>query len=153
MNIDELDVKILNLLQTNAQYTYREIADKVNLSVTPIHDRIKRLEKEGFIQGYTTLLNKRKFGLALTVYCQVTLLKQTKEYSEVFNRAVAELPEILECQFVSGSFDYLLKIITPDMDSFHQFHQEKLSVIEGVSLINSFFVMSEVKSSSRLPIK
>ena len=65
MNIDELDVKIFNLLQTNAQYTYREIADKVNLSVTPIHDRIKRLEKEGFIQGYTTLLNKRKFGLAL----------------------------------------------------------------------------------------
>ena len=79
-------------------------------------------------------------------------IKQTKEVSSVFNSAIKLLPEVVECNFVSGSFDYLIKILTPDMDSYHQFHQEKLSVITGVSLINSFFVMSEVKSTTELPI-
>lgn len=152
MQIDELDLKILRLLQLDSQLTYREIADRVNLSLTPVHDRIKRLEKEGFIKSYLTLLDKKKFGISLTVYCQVTLLKQTKEISEIFNKTIAEIPEIQECHFVSGTFDYLLKIIISDMESFHRFHQERLSVIEGVSLINSFFVMSEVKSSIAIPL-
>lgn len=152
LKIDETDKKILTLLQQNAQYTYKEIAQKINLSLTPVHDRIKRLENEGVIEKYVTLLNKKKLGKSLTVYCQVTLIRQTKEVSSEFDKSILLLPEVIECNFVSGSFDYLLKLIVPDMDAYHQFHQQKLSIITGVSLINSFFVMSEVKSSFEVPL-
>lgn len=152
MEIDELDKKILRLLQTNSQLTYKEIADRVHLTVTPVHDRIKKLEKEGFITNYVAVLDKRKLGKSLLVYSQVTLIKQTKDVSSIFNEAIKQLPEVQECHFVSGTFDYLLKILVPDMESYHQFHQEKLSVIEGVSIINSFFVMSEVKNQFSISI-
>ena len=91
-------------------------------------------------------------GINLTVYCQVTLIKQTHDTSEGFNQLILDLPEVVECNFVSGSFDYMLKIVVPDMESYHQFHQLKLSVLPSVSLIHSFFVMSEVKSTTVLPI-
>lgn len=150
--IDLLDFQLLRLLQKDGRITYKELAENVNLSLTPVHERVKNLEKEGYIRKYVALLSRDKLDKGLTVYCQVTLIKQTKEVSSIFNKAIALLPEVIECNFVSGSFDYLLKIITPDMDSYHRFHQEKLSIIDGVSLINSFFVMSEVKSTTELPI-
>lgn len=152
MNLDETDKKILRLLQENAQLTLKEISKEINLSLTPVHDRVKRLQQEGIIEKYVTILNKKKLGINLTVYCQVTLIKQTHDTSENFNQAVLDLPEVVECNFVSGSFDYMLKIVVPDMESYHQFHQQKLSVLSGVSLIHSFFVMSEVKSTTVLPI-
>jgi Lrp/AsnC family transcriptional regulator, leucine-responsive regulatory protein len=144
IKIDEIDRKILRLLQENSRWTYKEIAQKINLSLTPVHDRI--------IEKYVGILNKKKLGIDLTVYSQVTLLKQTKEVSGKFDSEIRNLPEVLECHFVSGSFDYLLKIAVSDMDAYHQFHQLKLSAIEGVSLINSFFVMSEVKSTTEIKI-
>lgn len=153
MKIDDIDKRILKLLQKNAQHTYKDIADKINLSVTPVHDRVKRLEKSGVIEKYVGILNKKMLGVGLTVYCQVTLIKQTKEVSEVFNSAIKQLPEVSDCNFVSGNFDYLLKIHVSDMDAYHKFHQMKLSVIDGVSLINSFFVISEVKSTTELLIQ
>lgn len=152
VKIDDTDKKILKLLQNNSQLTYKDIAEKINLSLTPVHDRIKRLEKAGIIEKYVSILNKKKLGKSLTVYSQVTLIKQTKEVSEIFDKEISKLPEVLECNFVSGSFDYLLKIIVPDMEAYHTFHQQKLSVINGVTLINSFFVMSEVKSTTEIPL-
>ncbi len=152
MNLDETDRKILQLLQENAHLTLKEISSQINLSLTPVHDRVKRMENEGIIEKYVTILNKKKLGKHLTVYCQVTLIKQTHDTSTGFNEAILNLPEVVECNFVSGSFDYMLKIIVPDMESYHQFHQQKLSVLAGVSLIHSFFVMSEVKSTTILPL-
>jgi Lrp/AsnC family transcriptional regulator, leucine-responsive regulatory protein len=150
--IDDTDRKILKLLQENARLTIKEISQEINLSITPIHERIKRMENDGVIERYVTILNKKKIGRTLTVYCQVTLIKQTNDTSEAFNLAIRELPEVMECDFVSGSFDYLLKIIVPDMESFHEFHQQKLSILPSVSLIHSFFVMSEVKSTTVLVV-
>ncbi len=152
IKLDELDKKILALLQENARWTYKEIAQKINLSLTPVHDRIKRLESEGVIEKYVGILNKNKLGLGLTVYSQVTIIRQTKEVSEIFDEAIKKLPEVVECNFVSGSFDYLLKIVVPDMESYHNFHQMKLSLIPGVSLINSYFVMLEVKNTTEISI-
>ncbi|MCA0363361.1 MAG: Lrp/AsnC family transcriptional regulator [Bacteroidetes bacterium] len=149
--LDEIDKKILKLIQQDSTLTYKEIAEKINLSLTPVHDRIKRMENEGIIEKYVGILNKKVLGVGLTVFSHVTLIKQTKSVSEIFDKAIAELPEVVECNFVSGSFDYLLKIIVPDMEAYHTFHQVKLSSIEGVSLINSFFVMSEVKSTTEIP--
>lgn len=152
MILDETDKKILRLLQADAHLTFKEIATKINLSLTPVHDRIKRMEHEGIIEKYVTVLNRKMLGQSLIVYCQVTLIKQTSDTSEEFSIAVRDLPEVLECNFVSGSFDYLLKIIVPDMESYHQFHQKKLSALPSVSLIHSFFVMLEVKNTTVLPI-
>jgi len=152
MILDETDKKILRLLQEDAQMTLKDIANKINLSLTPVHDRVKRLQKEGIIEKYVTILNKKKLGKNLMVYCQITLVRQTYDISEAFNQAILNLPEVVECNFVSGSFDYMLKIVLPDMESYHQFHQKKLSVLSGVSLINSFFILSEVKSTTALPI-
>ncbi|MCF8325727.1 MAG: AsnC family transcriptional regulator [Cytophagaceae bacterium BCCC1] len=150
MKIDEIDKKILMLLQHNSTLTYKEIAQKINLSLSPVHDRIKRLEQEGVVEKYVGILNKKMLGVGLTVFSQVTLIRQTREVSQIFDIAIKQLPEVVECNFVSGSFDYLLKIIVADMEAYHNFHQMKLSTIEGVSLINSFFVMSEVKSTTEI---
>ncbi|AWV97260.1 Lrp/AsnC family transcriptional regulator [Arcticibacterium luteifluviistationis] len=150
--MDNTDIKILKLLQKNAQMTYKEIAEEINLTQTPVFDRIKRMEKSGVIDKYVTILNRKKVGNSLTVFNQVTMIKQTLEISQKFDEAVAKLPEVVECHFVSGGFDYLLKIIVPDMETYHKFHQLKLSVIPGVSLINSYFVMSEVKNTTEIPL-
>ena len=150
--MDNIDKKILQLLQKNARLTYKEIGDQINLSQTPVFDRIKRMETSGVIEKYVTILNKRSLGKTMTVYSQVTLNNQTVDVSSKFDQAMGELPEVVECHFVSGSFDYLLKIIVPDMESYHAFHQKKLSIIPGVAQINSFFVMNEVKSTSEIPI-
>jgi Lrp/AsnC family transcriptional regulator len=120
--------------------------------LTPVHDRVKRLEKEGFIEKYVSIVNKKKLGIHLTVYCQVTLVKQTHDVSEEFNKSILNMPEVVECNFVSGNFDYLLKVVLSDMESYHHFHQQKLSVLPEVSLINSFFIISEVKSTTVIPI-
>jgi Lrp/AsnC family transcriptional regulator len=150
IKIDDIDKKILLLLQHDSTLTYKEIAKKINLSLSPVHDRIKRLEQEGVVERYVGILNKKMLGVGLTVFSQVTLIRQTREVSQIFDIAIKQLPEVVECNFVSGSFDYLLKIIVADMEAYHNFHQMKLSTIEGVSLINSFFVMSDVKSTTEI---
>ena len=152
MTLDETDKKILRLLQVDARMTLKDIANKINLSLTPVHDRVKRLEKEGIIEKYVSILDKKKLGKNIMVYCQVTLVKQTFEVSEGFNQSILDMPEVVECNFISGSFDYMLKIVLPNMESYHHFHQKKLSVLPGVSLISSFFIISEVKSTTVLPI-
>ncbi|CAM3777542.1 AsnC family transcriptional regulator [Flavobacterium branchiophilum NBRC 15030 = ATCC 35035] len=152
MIFDEIDKKILQLLQDNAQLTLKDIASKINLSLSPVHDRVKKLEKEGVIEKYVAILNKKKTGKNLVVYCQVTLVRQTIDVAESFNKAIMSLPEVVECHFVSGSFDYMLKIILPDMETYHHFHQKKLSVLTGVSQIHTFFAMAEVKSTTKIPL-
>ena len=152
MILDETDKKILRILQQDAHCTLKDIANKINLSLTPVHDRVKRLEKEGIIEKYVSLLNKKKLGKNLTVYCQITLVKQNYDISEGFNQAILNMTEVIECNFISGNFDYLLKIVFSTMEEYHLFHQKKLSVLPEVSLINSFFIISEVKNTTVLPV-
>lgn len=152
MSPDATDLTILRLLQTNSQLTIKEIASRINLSITPVHDRIRKLEREGYIDRYVALLNRKKLGKSLVVYCNVTLDKQRKESFEEFNQTIAQLPEVLECSVVSGNFDYLLKVIADNVEGYNTFYQQNLSVLKSVSHISSFFVMSEVKSTTELPI-
>jgi Lrp/AsnC family leucine-responsive transcriptional regulator len=151
--IDKTDLKILKILQENAQLTFKEISQKINLSITPVHDRIKRMEKDGVIEKYVTIINKKKIGSSLIVYCNITLAKQTKNNFSEFEHAVLEFPEVMECSVVSGEFDYILKIHTRDMESYNEFYQQKLSVLESVIHINSFFVMAEVKNTTIFPLE
>jgi Lrp/AsnC family leucine-responsive transcriptional regulator len=152
VNLDSIDHKILGLLQENARLTIQEIGQRINLSKTPVHERIKRLEREGVIDRYVTILDKKKLGNILMVYCQVTLDRQTRDAFADFDTAVRELPEVLECNRVSGTFDYLLKIVSRDMETYNRFYQEQLSVIPGTLHISSFFVMAEVKNSTIVPV-
>jgi len=150
--LDEIDLKILKLLQQNSQMTIKEISEKISLSITPIHDRIKKMEREGIIERYVAILNKKKINQNLMVYCNVTLDKQRQENFADFNETIHRMPEVLECCVVSGSFDYLLKIIAPDVESYHRFYQEKLATLQSISHISSYFVMSEVKNTTAIPL-
>ena len=152
MSLDKTDLTILNLLQHNAHLTIKEIAAEVNMSLTPVHERIKKMQNEGIIDSYVTLLNKKKLGKSLIVYCNVTLTRQAADDFKIFNEAIDLLPEVVECSVVSGSFDYILKVILPDMDAYYLFHQNKLATIKCVSQINSFFVMNEVKYTTALSL-
>lgn len=152
MLLDKIDKTILALLQNNAHLTIKEIAATVNISLTPVHERIKKMEAEGLIEKYVALLNKKKLGQSLIVYCNISLNKQSPNDFSVFNEAINGMPEVVESSVVSGAFDYILKIIVPDMDAYYVFHQQKLGNIQCILHINSFFVMNEVKYTTAIPI-
>ena len=152
MAIDNIDRSILKLLQKDALATLKDISKQVNLSLSPTHDRVKRLEAEGYIQQYVALLDRKKLELGLVVHCQVTLDKQTKSHFSEFEQTIAQFPEIISCSLVSGSFDYYLKLVTKDVETYNQFYQEKLAVLPMVAHINSLFVMDEIKITTALHI-
>ncbi|WP_082215276.1 Lrp/AsnC family transcriptional regulator [Dyadobacter psychrophilus] len=152
MQPDNTDRKIMELLQADSQLTIKEIASRINLSVTPVHERIRKLEKEGIIDKYVCLLNRRKLGKALVVYCNVTLDKQRKESFEDFNQAIVKMSEVLECSVVSGNFDYMLKVIVEDAEAYNQFYQHKLSALKSVLHISSYFVISEIKYTTGIAV-
>ncbi|MCF2488830.1 Lrp/AsnC family transcriptional regulator [Dyadobacter sp. CY347] len=152
MQPDLTDRKIMELLQADSQLTIKEIASRINLSVTPVHERIRKLEKEGIIDKYVCLLNRRKLGKALVVYCNITLDKQRKESFEDFNQAIVKMSEVLECSVVSGNFDYMLKVIVEDAEAYNQFYQHKLSALKSVLHISSYFVISEIKYTTGISV-
>lgn len=151
-NLDKIDQQILMLLQQNSKMNIKEIALKVGLTATPTYDRIKRLEKSGVIKRYIAELNREKIGLDLVVFCQVTLQVHSKNLISQFENAVEKMPEVLGCYHIAGNFDYLLKIVTPNIKSYQFFLKNKLSVLGSVSNVQSNFVMSEVKEHSQLDL-
>jgi len=151
-NIDKLDIKILKIIQENSQKTLKEIAEQVNLSLSPTHDRVKRLESDGYIKSYVAILNRKKLNLGLLVHCQVTLEKQTSQNFSEFEAAILAFPEVISCHLVSGNFDYYLKVLSADVESYNRFYQEKLAVLPSVAHISSLFVMDEIKSTTALPL-
>ncbi len=150
--LDDLDIKILKIIQENSQKKLKEIAEQVNLSLSPTHDRVKRLELDGYIKGYVGLLNRKKLNLGLLVHCQVTLEKQTSQNFSEFEAAIKAFPEVISCHLVSGNFDYYLNVLSADVESYNRFYQEKLAVLPSVAHISSLFVMDEIKSTTALPL-
>ena len=151
-NLDAVDIRILKIIQENSQKTLKEIAEQVNLSLSPTHDRVKRLESDGYIHGYVGLLNRKKLNLGLLVHCQVTLEKQNRKYFTEFEAAIKAFPEVMSCHLVSGNFDYYLNVLSTDVESYNRFYQEKLAVLPSVAHISSLFVMDEIKSTTALPL-
>lgn len=150
--LDEIDKKLLNILQTNSRITIRELSEKLHLSTTPIHERIKKLEKNGYIKQYITLVDPKKIGKKLIAFISVSLNKHTKEAIEEFERQMESMDEVMESYYISGSSDFLLKVFCNDMDDFHHFITNKFSVIGNITQFYSSFVMSEnkVKRSFKL---
>lgn len=143
--LDEIDKKLLNILQTNSRITIRELSEQLHLSTTPIHERIKKLEKSGYIKQYITLVDPKKIGKKLIVYISVSLNTHTKEAIEKFEQQMEEIEEVMESYYISGSSDFLLKVYCNDMDDFHHFITNKFSVIGNITQFYSSFVMSESK--------
>ena len=145
--IDEIDLKLLNLLQQNSRITIRSLSEKLFLSTTPIYERIKKLEKNGLIKQYITLLDPKKIEKNLTVYISINLTKHTKEVVEKFEQAIDKLDEVSECYYISGNFDFLLKVYCKNMDAYHDFLTDKLSIIDDVAQFYSSFVLTNSKLS------
>lgn len=150
--LDATDRSILQKLQEDAFLTTKEIASSVNMSTTPVFERVKRLERDGFIARYTALLDRRKVGLSMLVFCEVSLKEHNRDFLLRFEREVAELKEVIECHHITGAFDYLLKVVVRDMDNYQQFVKNKLAALENIGQVQSHFVMTEVKNSTVLPL-
>jgi len=146
--MDDIDRRILMQLQEDAKLNTKEIASLVGLSVTPTYERIKKLEQKKIIKSYVALLDKAKVGKEVIAFCQITLSKHQKKLIDNFKEEVLSFTEIMECHHVSGNFDFLLKISVVDVNEFHQFISEKLSMIDGISTIHSSFVMNSIKDST-----
>ena len=150
--LDKIDVKLLRILQRDSNLTTKEIAAKVNLSSTPVFERIRRLEKEGFIKRYVALLDAEKLDKNLCIMCNVRLKQHNGTLGREFMAAVNAIPEITECYNISGDFDYLLKIYVRDMKHYEAFVLDTLGAIPSVGSLQSNFVMSVVKQTPEIPI-
>ena len=145
--LDDTDYQILRTLQKNAKLTTKELADAVHLTPTPVFERQKRLERNGYIKKYVAILDAEQLGKGLLVFCKVKLKQINREIADDFERRIRHIPEVTECYNTSGTYDYLLKIRTSDMKEYQQFVLNKLGVLESLASLESIFVMSEVKNA------
>jgi Lrp/AsnC family leucine-responsive transcriptional regulator len=150
--LDRIDHRILMELQANGRISNVELAKLVGLSATPCLERVKRLEKDGFIEGYSAKLNPNKLSFSLLVFAEIRLINTSPHMFTEFKVAVSKIPEILECHLVSGDFDYLLKARVGDMQAYRKLLGETLLTLPGVRASRSYMVMEEVKETSVLPI-
>ena len=148
--LDAKDLSILALLQQNARITVKEISEKIHLSTTPVHERIKRMENDGVIKQYVTLVDHSKVKRGLMVICYVSLKAHSKNAGTKFINAINEMNEIIECYSISGEFDFMLKVVEENMDSYYNFHVNKLSQIENIGNVQSVFVMGVIKDTVQM---
>jgi len=151
--LDRIDLKILDVLQTNARISNTELARQVGLSATPCSERVRNLEARGYIDSWGASLNPRLLNLELLVFVEITLTRTSPDVFAEFSEAVVKLPQILECHLVSGNFDYLLKARVADMAAYRRLLGETLLTLPGVSDSRTYVVMEEVKEGHRLPVQ
>jgi Lrp/AsnC family transcriptional regulator, leucine-responsive regulatory protein len=150
--MDEIDRRILRLLQRDGRITNVELARRANLSTAATHDRVRRLREAGVIEGYGVRLNPARLDRALLVFLEVTLHGTSEALFAAFGEAVARTPEILECHMVAGGFDYLLKVRVRDMAEFRLFLGRTLANLPGIRQTHTYTVMEEVKNTTELPV-
>lgn len=150
VQLDAKDLAILKLLQQNARITVKEISEKVHLSTTPVHERVKRMEDNGVIRQYATLVDHAKVKKGLMVICYVSLKQHSKNAGDRFIKTIHELHEVIECYNISGEFDFMLKVVAENMDAYYDFHVNKLSQAENMGKVQSVFVMGVIKQTHQL---
>ena len=150
MILDAVDLQILRAMQENARLTTKELASQVHLSTTPVFERLKRLEKGGFIRKYVAVLDAEKLGRCFTVFCSVKLKQMSRSVARNFVSVIRDIPQVAECYNISGEYDYLLKIQAPDMKYYNEFIINVLGNIDSIGSILSSFVMDEIKNTHAL---
>lgn len=148
MTFDAIDTKLLKLLQTDAKQTTKELSGKLNLSVTAVYERIKKLEREGVIEKQVVLLNRNKIKKGFVVFCHLKLMQHTKEFISDFEKDVVKLNEVLECFHVSGDYDYILKVCVENMEEYREFMVTKLTTLQHIGSTHSTFMIGEVKNTT-----
>lgn len=150
--MDIIDKKLLMLLQEDSTRTTKELSLKLNLSLTAVYERVKKLEREGVVSKYVALLDKNKLKKSFVVFCHLKLIQHTKEYLTKFEQEVTRLDEVLECYHVSGDYDYILKIYVENMEEYREFMVTKLTTLQHIGSTHSTFMISEVKNTNIITI-
>lgn len=152
LQFDEIDQRLLFMLQEDSKKTNKEYANKLGLSTTAVYERIKRLEKSGVVTKYVALVDKKKVNKAFVVLCHIKLIQHIKEYVLQFEREVLKLEEIAECYHVSGDYDYILKIHVQDIEAYRNFMVTKLTALANIGSTQSTFIINEVKYTTAIDI-
>lgn len=150
--VDELDEAILNILQQEGRISNVELASRVNLSPPAVHARLKRLEQQGLIRQYVALLDRERIGYDMLCFINISLQLHQRENVENFKKMVLQMPQILECHHLTGEYDYLLKVVVRHRKDLEQFVVNELTPIPGIARIHTSLVLSEIKSTTALPL-
>lgn len=150
--LDQIDITILRILQKDAKKTAKEIAKTLNLTTSPVYERIRRLEKQGFIKKYVAILDKKLIDRSVTTICQVSMRYHNEAFIEKFEEQIQGLEEVQECYHMAGQVDFILKINTKGLEEYHDFVKYKLSKIENIGVLNSTFVLKDIKHTSEFYI-
>ncbi|MBV8327236.1 Lrp/AsnC family transcriptional regulator [Chryseobacterium sp.] len=151
-HLDDKDIQLLRLLQKNAKLTVKELAKEINLSPSPVFERVKRLEQEGYVRKYAAVLDPDKLNRGFTVFCQIKLKIHDRSIGYDFVNEIIEIEEVAECYNISGDFDFLLKVQVRDMKHYQDFVFNKLGSVDSIGSTHSTFVMAEVKNNHGLTI-
>lgn len=152
MSLDTIDRRLLGVLQKSGRISNSDLAEKVNLSASACHRRVQRLESEGYIAAYVALLDPRKMDVSTTVFVEITLSTQADEVLNAFERAVARVPDVLECHLTAGTADYIIKIVAENTDDFARIHRQYLTRLPGVAKMQSSFALRTVCMTTALPV-
>lgn len=152
MELDDIDRRILRVLQREGRISNADLADRVHLSASACHRRVQRLETSGLIRGYVALLDARQMGVPATVFVEITLQAQADEVLEAFEQAVRRVPDVLECHLMAGTADYILKVVAEDTEDFARIHRQYLTRLPGVAQMKSSFSLRTVSATTALPV-
>jgi Lrp/AsnC family leucine-responsive transcriptional regulator len=148
--LDNIDKKLINLLQEDSKQTTKKLSLQLNLSVTAVYERVKKLEHQKVIERYVAIINKNKIEKSFLVFCHIKLIQHSKEHVTTFEREVLKLEEVSECFHVSGDYDYILKVYVKDMDAYRDFVVTKLTAIKYIGSTHSTFVIEQVKNTTAI---
>ena len=152
MDFDNIDKKLLLLLQKDSKATTKQLSLQLDLSVTAVYERIKKLEKKGVIEKYIAVVNKEKINKSFVVLCHIKLIQHSNEYIKKFESEVVQLNEVLECYNVSGDYDYILKVVVKNMKAYREFINTKLTKLKYIGSTHSTFIISELKNSTEVQV-
>ena len=153
VKLDAIDRRLLESLQNDSKVNIKELASQLNMTKTPIYERIKRYDKEGIIEKYVAVLNREMVSTSMVVFCSVSLDSQKLEEIQKFSEAIKQIPEVMECYLMGGANDFLLKVVVNDLKAYHQFSSGKLAALPNVGQIKSTFVLNEIKRSTVFPLE
>ncbi len=152
MSLDETDRRILRVLQRRGRISNADLSEEVNLSPSACHRRVQRLEADGYIKNYVALLDARKLNVPTTVFVEITLQGQADEILDAFEKAVARIPDVLECHLMAGTADYILKVVAENTEDFARIHRQHLTRLPGVAQMQSSFALRTVFKTTALPV-
>ena len=151
--LDAIDLILINELQKDGKQSIKQLSQKINLSITPTHERIKRIEASGIIKKYVAIVDLELVDKNLIVYCQVTLIKHQELHFKEFEKYINSLDEVMEASYIAGSYDFLLKIIVKDIKEYENFILHRMSQLKIISNIQSSFVIRQLKNETKIILK